>query len=224
LKEEWCIPTVGSEFVWRMEDVLDLYAEPLDEKRPVVGFDECPYQLVGEVRAEVLANSEHARRIDYEYKRNGTCNLFVAVQPKGGWRHVALTERRTKLDFAKQLKELSDVHFPEADVIRLVLDNLNIHAPSALYEAFLPGEARRLVSRFEFHYTPKHGSWLNVAEIELSVLGHQCIDRRIGSTDRLSAEVAAWENARNANHVTINWLFSTENARTKLSKLYPAIP
>jgi DDE superfamily endonuclease len=215
-----------------MEDVLDLYAEPLDEKRPLVGFDECPYQLVGEVRAEVPASSEHSRRIDYEYKRNGTCNLFVAVQPKGGWRHVAVTERRTKIDFAQQLKELSDVHFPDADVIRLVLDNLNTHTPSALYEAFPPEEARRLVSRFEFHYTPKHGRlkarlqpcWLNVAEIELSVLGHQCLDRRIDCVDRLGTEVAAWENVRNANHVTINWLFSTENARTKLSKLYPAIP
>ena len=223
-----------------MEDVLDLYAEPLDEwmearfhpKRPLVGFDECPYQLVGEVRAEVPASSEHSRRIDYEYKRNGTCNLFVAVQPKGGWRHVAVTERRTKIDFAQQLKELSDVHFPDADVIRLVLDNLNTHTPSALYEAFPPEEARRLVSRFEFHYTPKHGRlkvrlqpcWLNVAEIELSVLGHQCLDRRIDCVERLSTEVAAWEKPRNANHVTINWLFSTENARTKLSRLYPTIP
>lgn len=207
-----------------MEDVLDLYAEPLDEKRPLVGFDECPYQLVGEVRAEVPTSSEHSRRIDYEYKRNGTCNLFVAVQPKGGWRHVVVTERRTKIDFAQQLKALADVHFPEADVIRLVLDNLNTHTPGSLYEAFSPEEARRLVNRFEFHYTPKHGSWLNVAEVELSVLGHQCLDRRIDCVERLSTEVAAWEKPRNANHVIINWLFSTENARTKLSRLYPTIP
>ena len=207
-----------------MEDVLDLYAQPLDEKRPVVGFDECPYQLVEEVRAEIPVNRERPKRIDYEYKRNGTCNLFVAVEPKGGWRHVTVTERRTKVDFAQQLKELSDEHFPEADVIRLVLDNLNTHTPGSLYEAFPPEEARRLVHRFEFHYTPKHGSWLNVAEVELSVLGHQCLDRRIDCVEQLSTEVAAWEKPRNAKHVIINWLFSTENARTKLSRLYPTIP
>ena len=214
-----------------MEDVLDLYAEPLDEwmearfhpKRPLVGFDECPYQLVGEVRAEVPASSEHSRRIDYEYKRNGTCNLFVAVQPKGGWRHVAVTERRTKIDFAQQLKELSDVHFPDADVIRLVLDNLNTHTPSALYEAFPPEEARRLVSRFEFHYTPKHGSWLNVAEIELSVLSIQYLQRRIPNIDLMRTEVAAWELDRNNRAAAIDWRFTTENARIKLERLYPKL-
>ncbi len=205
-----------------MEAVLDLYAEPFDPTRPVVGFDEMPYQLVGEVQPPVPRAPGRPQRIDYEYERKGTCNLFLVTQPLAGWRHVDVTERRTKQDFAHQMKAVVDEHFPEAEVIRVVVDNLNTHTPAALYEAFPPAEAHRLTRKLEFWYTPKHGSWLNVAEIELAVMAKQCLDRRIGDPATLRHELAAWEAKRNNTEVRIHWQFSTTDARVKLTRLYPS--
>jgi len=203
-----------------MEDVLDLYAEPEDAKRPVICFDERPCQLTEEVRQPVPVRPGQGERFDYEYRRNGTCNLFLMVQPLAGWRHVETTERRTSQDFAHQVKALVDEHFPQAEVIRVVLDNLNTHTPAALYETFAPEEARRLTRRLEFHYTPKHGSWLNMAEIELAVLSGQCLKRRIGDREGLRREVAAWQTERNGKRAKINWQFTTLDARVKLHHLY----
>lgn len=203
-----------------MEDVLDLYAEPFDPTKPWVCFDERPCQLVDDVLEPLPTKPGKPKRIDHEYERKGKCNLFMLVQPQVGWRHADVTERRTATDFAHQMKALVDEHFPEAEVIRVVLDNLNTHGGGSLYEAFPPDEARRIVRKLEFHYTPKHGSWLNMAEIELSVLGRQCLDRRIPDIDTLTSEVAAWEAERNARAATITWQFNTTDARTKLSKLY----
>jgi len=205
-----------------MEDVLELYAEPEDPRRPRVCFDECPYQLISEVQQPLPLKPGRAQRYDYEYKREGTCNLFLFLRPHRGWRHVEVTERRTKQDFAQCMKDLVDVHFPEAEVIRVVLDNLNTHTPAALYQAFEPTEARRIVRKLEFHYTPKHGSWLNMAEIELAVLSSQCLDRRLADVNTLRGEVAAWEAPRNADQVTINWHFTPQEARAKLKRLYPS--
>lgn len=203
-----------------MEDVLDLYAEPLDPFRPVVCFDEVSYQLIGETRVPVPAGPGRPRRIDYEYRRCGTVNLFMFVQPLGGWRHVEVTERRTNSDFAAQMKALVDVHFPEAERIRVVLDNLSTHTGAALYETFEPAEARRILRKLEFHYTPKHGSWLNMAEIEISVLGRQCLNQRIDQRERLCSEIGAWESARNQQKATITWRFTLNDARSKLERLY----
>lgn len=220
MKKEWCIPTVSPEFLWRMEDVLDLYAEPFDPARPWVCFDERPCQLLDDVREPIPMRPGRAKRTDYEYKRKGSSNLFVLLQPQKGWRHLEATGQRRAKDFAHQMKALVDEHFPDAEVIRVVLDNLNIHGGGALYETFPPEEARRIVRRLEFHYTPKHGSWLNMAEIELSVLSRQCLDRRIPDIDTLRREVAEWEAERNRQRVTINWRFTTTDARTRLSRLY----
>jgi hypothetical protein len=205
-----------------MEDVLDLYAEPYAAQFPVVCFDERPYQLISETRQPLPLKPGRSRRYDYEYRREGTCNLFTSFQPLRGWRHIDVTERRTRQDFARQLQQLSEVRFPEAERIRVVLDNLNVHCPSTLYEVFPPAEARRLVQRFEFHYTPKHGSWLNMAEAELAVLSSQCLNRRIAKHERLCREIAAWEVERNARHATVHWQFQTADARTKLARLYPS--
>jgi DDE superfamily endonuclease len=204
-----------------MEDVLDLYAEPYDEKRPKVNFDETSRQLIADTRAPVEAGRGQPRRFDHEYKRNGTRNIFIHCEPQTGWRHVEVTERRTKTDFAHQMKWLVDERYPQAEVIRVVLDNLNTHGPGSLYEAFEPGEARRLVHKLEFHYTPKHGSWLNMAEIELSILQRQCLNRRIADEAMLKREVAAWEQQRNDAKETIDWRFSITDAREKLKRLYP---
>lgn len=205
-----------------MEDVLDLYAEPYDAQRPRVCFDECPYQMISEVRLPIPARSGQVERHDYEYRREGTCNLFMFAQPERGWRHVEVTDRRTMLDFAQCMKDLVDVYFPSAQVIRVVLDNLNTHTPAALYEAFDPATARRLIRKLEFHHTPKHGSWLDMAEIEFAVLANQCLDRRLGSVQTVKAEVAAWEEKRNAAQTTINWRFTVQDARQKLDYLYPS--
>jgi DDE superfamily endonuclease len=213
---------VGAEFVWRMEDVLDLYAEPPDPRRPRVCFDERPYQVVGEARTPRPAAPGRPARYDYEYQRNGTANLFVHFCPDTGWRHVAVTERRAKPDFAHQMRALVEEHFPDAEAIRVVLDNLNTHTPAALYEAFPPAEARRLAAKLEFHYTPKHGSWLNMAELEISVLSRQCLERRLGDLPTLRREVAAWEAPRNAARATVHWRFTATDARTKLHRLYPS--
>jgi len=206
-----------------MEDVLDLYAEPYDEKRPQVNFDETSKQLIEEVRPPLPARPGQVERCDYEYQRNGTRNLFMICEPLAGWRHVEVTEHRTMKDFAQQMKWLVDEQYPEAEVIRIVMDNLNTHKPASLYEAFEPAEARRILQKLEFHFTPKHGSWLNLAEIELSVLSRQCLARRISDEETLKREVKAYENRRNAAKATINWRFTSGDARLKLHRLYPSI-
>ncbi len=206
-----------------MEDVLDLYAEPYDPKRPQVCFDEVSFQLIIEKRLPLPIRPGQPERFDYEYKRNGTRNLFMFSQPLGGWRHVKVTERRTKIDYAHCMKDLVDVFFPDVDVIRVVQDNLNTHTPAALYEAFEPSEAKRILNRLEFHYTPKHGSWLDMAEIEIGILSRQCLDRRIPDEDTLRREIAAWEAPRNAQRATVKWRFTSSNARVKLDRLYPDI-
>jgi len=205
-----------------MEDVLDLYEAPDDPQRPTVCFDERPYQLVSETRRPQPAQPGRAARQDYEYKREGTANLFIHFAPKRGWRHVAVTARRASQDFAQQMRALVDEHFPDAAVIRVVLDNLNTHTGAALYATFAPAEARRLLHKLEFHHTPKHGSWLNQAEIELSVLSGQCLDRRIADHPTLGTEVAAWEQPRNQAQATVDWRFTTAEARVKLHRVYPA--
>jgi len=205
-----------------MEDVLDLYAEPTDPQRPLVCFDECPYQLISETRQVVPAKPGQRERYDYEYKREGTRNLFMFFAPGHGWRHVKVTDRRTTPDFAHCMKDLVDIHFPDAEVIQVVLDNLNTHTLAALYEAFEPAEARRIVRKLEFRYTPKHGSWLNMAEVEFAILSRQCLGRRIPSDEILQHEIAAWEAARNENQATVNWRFTTPDARVKLERIYPS--
>jgi hypothetical protein len=216
------IPTVSAEFVCQMEDVLDLYAEAEDPKRPRVCVDERSVQLISEVREIIPAAPGRAERHDYEYKREGTCNLYMIACPERGWRHVKVTQRRGTLDFAHILKELVDVHFPDAERIRLVMDNLNTHTLASLYEVFDASEARRIARKFEIHHTPKHGSWLNMAEIELSVLAGQCLDQRIPDQQTLRGETAAWTERRNAAKATIDWRFTSDKARTKLDRLYPA--
>jgi hypothetical protein len=205
-----------------MEDVLDLYAEPYDEKRPKVNFDETSKQLIQETRTGLEAKAGRVQRYDYEYKRNGVRNLFMICDPQAGWRHIAITQRRTKVDFAHQMKWLVDERYPEAEVIRVVLDNLNTHKAASLYEAFEPAEARRIAKKLEFHPTPKHGSWLNMAEIELSILQRQCLDRRIADEEILQREVSAYEQRRNAEKATIDWQFTVADARVKLHRLYPS--
>lgn len=204
-----------------MEDVLDLYEQRYDPSRPVVCFDEKPVQLLAETRVPRPAKPGRPRRYDYEYERKGTANIFVAVEPLRGWRQVTVTDRRTKLDFALQMQQLVDVHYPDADRIRVVLDNLNTHKPASLYEAFPAAEALRLLKRLEFHYTPKHGSWLNMAELELSVLSRQCLQRRIGDREILVQEVTAWQRRRNQDGTTTKWRFTVNDARRRLPHLYP---
>jgi transposase len=220
-KDMWCIPQVDGEYVARMEDVLDLYAEPPDPKRPVVCFDESPVQLIGETRQPIPAMSGQLERYDCEYKRNGTANLFIVLDVHRSWRGVKVTDSRAAVDFAACMRELSDVHFPKAERIRVVLDNLSTHSAGALYQAFPAGEARRMLRRLEFHYTPKHASWLNMVEIEIGVLRSQCLDRRIATKARLIAEVAAWERHRNASGARIQWMFTTYKARAKMGRAYP---
>jgi hypothetical protein len=198
-----------------MEDVLALYAEPYDAKRPKVNFDETSRQLIADRRAPLEMTCGQPQRDGHEYERKGTRNLFIHCEPQTGWRHVEVTERRTKQDFAQQMKWLADEQYPEAEVIRVILDNLNTHGPGSLYEAFEPNEARRLAEKLEFHYTPKHGSWLNMAEIELSILQRQCLNRRIADEETLKREVAAWEQQRNETKETIDWRFSITDAREK---------
>jgi hypothetical protein len=205
-----------------MEDVLDLYAEPYDEARPVVGFDETSKQLIAETRQPLPAKPGRAKCFDYEYSRQGVRNLFLFCEPRRGWRHVEVTEQRTMPDFARQMKWLVDVAYPQAERVRVVLDNLNTHRVASLYETFAPEEARRLARKLGFHYTPKHGSWLNIAEIELSVFSRQCLDRRIGDEETLKSEVGRLEEARNAAGAKIEWRFTTGDARRKLHRLYPS--
>ena len=204
-----------------MEDVPELYAEPYDPARPVVCFDEVSKELHGQVDPPLPARPGAAAREDYEYTRVGTADLFLAVEPLAGRRHLAVTERRARADFAGQMKRLCDELYPEADVIRVVLDNLNTHGPASLYSAFAPEEARRLTKRLEFHHTPKHASWLNMAELEFSAPARQCLGRRIATREELAREVASWEAGRNAARARIAWCFRVADARVKLSKLYP---
>ena len=204
-----------------MEDVLELYAERYDPRRPVVGFDERPLQLLGDTREPIPAAPGRTRKVDYQYRRNGTGNVFTTVEPLAGWRHVEVTERRTAVDFAHQMKWLVDEAYPDAKVVRVVLDNLNIHSFASLYATFAPAEARRIARKLEFHPTPKHGSWLNVAESELAVLSNQCLNRRLSTLPIVRKEVAAWERQRNSERVKIHWLFTTADARRKLRHAYP---
>ena len=220
-KKMWCIPRVDAEYVARMEDVLDLYAEEADPQRPVVCFDESPTQLIGEVRQPIPPESGQVERYDYEYRRNGTANLFVFLDANRPWRKVKATERRTAGDFALCMRELTDIHYPKADCIRVVLDNLSTHSVGALYQTFPADEARRILRRIEFHFVPKHASWLNMVEIEIGVLASQCLDRRIESYKRLVAETATWEKQRNAARARVKWSFTTDKARAKMGRAYP---
>jgi hypothetical protein len=215
-------PEHNADFVCAMEDVLEVYQRPYDPRRPVVCFDEQSKQLTKETRRPVPAAPGQPARTDYEYERNGTANLFLWFEPLAGQRHVKVTDRRTARDFAEAVRDLI-ARYPMADKIVLVMDNLNTHKPASFYDAFPPDEARRLIERLEIHYTPKHGSWLNMAETELSVLTKQCLNRRIPDQPTLIAEVAAWENARNTARCRVDWQFTTDNARIKLKRLYPSI-
>lgn len=205
-----------------MEEIVALYMQPYDPHVPLVCMDETSKQLVGETRRQVVARPGACARYDYEYERHGTCNLFVVCEPLRGQRHITVTDRRTKVDWALLIKDVVDRQYPHARRIKVVMDNLNTHTPASLYEAFEPAEARRLLERLEFHYTPKHGSWLNVAEIEFSVLGRQCLARRIPTATQLMHEVAAWERDRNAQAAPVDWQFTTADARIKLKRLYPS--
>jgi transposase len=220
-KDMWCIPQVDGEYVARMEDVLDLYAEAPDPKRPVVCFDESPTQLIGEVREPIAAEPGRLERYDCEYKRNGTVNLFIFLDVHRSWRKVKVTDSRAAVDFAACMRELTDVHFPKAERIRVVLDNLSTHSSGALYQAFPACEARRMLRRLEFHFVPKHASWLNMVEIEIGVLRSQCLDRRIATEQQLRSEIAAWQRQRNASGSRIKWMFTTEKARAKMRRAYP---
>ena len=205
-----------------MEDVLEVYQRPYDPKRPMVCLDETSKQLVGETRTPTPVAPGREARYDHEYKRNGVANLFMIFEPLAGKRRVKVTERRTRQDWAACVREMVDEMYPNADRIVLVMDNLNTHTPASLYEAFPPGEAKRIADRLEIHYTPKHGSWLDMAEIELGILGRQCLGRRIDNVEELTREIAAWETERNASETKVNWRFTTNDARIKLSKLYPS--
>lgn len=221
-KKQWCIPTVSPEYVCRMEDILDLYEEAYDPKNPCVCFDEKSYQLIGERKIPRPASPGKPLLYDYEYERNGTANLFIISEPAAGYRHIIVTQQRTKKDFADMMKLLADEIYPDADKIRVVMDNLNTHTTSSLYEFFAPEEARRLVRRLDFHYTPKHASWLNMAEIEISVLSGQCLKRRIADEETLKREISAWEKERNGKSAKIIWRFTNTDARVRLKRLYPS--
>jgi len=204
-----------------MEDVLDIYHQPFDENCPVICMDEKPYQLLDETRAPIPMKPRKPERRDGEYVRNGTCSIFVLTEPLAGWRHVTVRERRTRIDWACQVRELLEVYYPDVPLIRLVMDNLNTHSIASLYEAFPAEVARTLAKRLEIHYTPKHGSWLNIAEIELSAMTRQCLDRRLQSIDLLQAELSEWETVRNDTQKGVEWQFTTSDARIKLKRLYP---
>jgi transposase len=224
LKVEWKIPPkANAAFVAAMEDVLDVYARPFDPTRPVVCFDESNKEQHIEVITPLPMEQGEPERFESTFERNGVSNLFMFFAPLHNWRHVKVTDRRTNADWAECMRELVDVHFPDAAHIVVVQDNLNTHTPAALYSAFAPAEAKRIWDRLEFHYTPKHGSWLNMAEIELSVLARQCLKRRIPDQPTLIQETAAWEARRNASGATVDWRFTTADARIKLKKLYPVL-
>ena len=214
-------PKQNADFVAHMEDVLEVYKRPYEPDCPVVCMDEQPTQLIKETRTAIPAGPGRPERADYEYDSNGTANNFMFTEPLGGWRKVNVRERKTAVDWAHEIKELLDADYPSAQKVILVCDNLNTHKPASLYEAFAPQEARRLSTRLEIHYTPKHGSWLNVAEIELSILTRQCLDRRIPDLKTLRSETKQWEHTRNIRQKSVDWQFTTDNARVKLKRLYP---
>jgi len=222
-KATWCIPKVDADFVANMEDVLDLYAEPPDADFPVVCFDETMTQLVQDVRDPLPMRPGSVAKVDYEYRRNGIAHLLVSFDRHRGWRHVEVTRTRTCVDFAHAMRDLVDVHYPDARRIRVVLDNLNVHRTASLYKAFPAAEARRIARRLEFHFTPKHASWLNMVEIEIGILARQCLDRRIGDIDDLRTQVAAWNLTRNEQRASIRWLFDVDAARSKLGRAYPSL-
>ncbi len=220
----WCIPSKeDADFVACMEDILDVYELPYNPARPVVCMDEKPYQLLGDVREPLPMRPGDDQKTDSEYKRNGTCSIFAFVEPLGGKRHVSVHEHRTAIDWAQEIKYLSDVMFPNAEKIVIVMDNLNTHKAASLYKAFPPAEARRIIKHLEIHYTPKHGSWLDMTEIELNVMTRQCLSRRIDTITRLKNELSAWETERNRDEAKIRWHFQTGDAREKLISLYPII-
>ena len=224
LKEQWVLPPQGNaDFVCAMEDTLEVYQRPYDPKRPQVCLDEASKQLIADVQAPLPVEPGQAAREDYEYERKGTANLFMISEPLAGKRKVHVTDRRTTLDFAHVIRDVVEVQYANAEKIVLVMDNLNTHKPASLYDAFPPEVARRILDRLEIHHTPKHGSWLNMAEIELGVLSRQCMNRRIPDKQTLEREVKAWEHQRNGEHCKINWRFSTEDARIKHKRLYPSI-
>ncbi len=216
-------PEANAEFVYHMEDILDVYTRPFDSNRPLVCMDEMPKQLIGETRSPLPPEPGKPERFDYHYVRNGVANIFCVCEPLLGTRRLTVTEQRTRQDWAKLIKDLVDVRHPDADQIVLVMDQLNTHSPTSLYEAFLPAEAKRLADKLEIHYTPKHGSWLNMAEIELSVLSRQCLDRRIDQFVTLNQEVQAHQQHRDSLGTKVNWRFTTSDARIKLKRLYPLI-
>lgn len=223
-KQQWCIPETDADYIWRMEEILELYADPFDAMRPVICFDESPHQLIKESRLPIPMQPGQPLRVDYEYERQGTANMFLFLQPLAGWRHVKVTKQRKRNDFACCMLDLATVHFPNAEKIRIVLDNLNTHSPSTLYEIVSPKDARDIVRRLEFYYTPKHASWLNMAEIEFSALQKQCLgDRYIPDSELLSSEILAWENSRNSKKIKVEWLFAIEDAREKMGHLYPKL-
>jgi hypothetical protein len=220
----WVIPPESDgEFVAKMERVLHIYKKPYNKNHPVVCMDESPKQLIGETRIGSSMERGKDKRIDYEYVRKGTCNIFMVNEPLSGKRRVKITERKTKLDWAELIKEIADEDYPDAKKITLVMDNLNTHTPGALYERFDPKEAKRIWDKFEFVYTPKHGSWLNMAEIELNVLNGQCLNRRIDNIETVISETKAWQNHRNNKNAKINWQFTTKDSRIKLKRLYPSL-
>lgn len=221
--KSWCIGKPSAGYVAKMEDVLDVYARPYDAKRPVVCLDETSKELRDTPRGSLPLQPEQPERQDYEYERHGVCNLFMSVEPLRGWRKVCVTDRRTAQDFAEQLRSLVEEDYADADKIVLVTDNLNTHTPACLYERFEPAQARRIASKLEWHYTPEHGSWLNIAECELSVLARQCLDRRLPDKATLEREAAAWETRRNTARVTVDWHFTAADARIKLKRLYPVL-
>jgi len=224
LRRQWCIQSQASAaFVCAMEDILTVYKRAFNPDVPLVCMDETSKQLTAESRRPIPAAPGRPERYDYEYERNGVCNLFMFFEPLAGKRHVSVTDRRTKVDWAIQIKQLLDVHYPNAQEVTLVLDNLNTHTGASLYEVFEPSEARRLLDRLRIHYTPKHGSWLNMAEIELGVLSRQCLDRRIPDKGTLTTEVAAWQCRRNTAEAKIDWRFTNDDARIKLKRLYPTL-
>ncbi len=221
--KSWCIGKPSAQYIAKMEDVLDVYARPYDAKHPVVCLDETSKELHGTPRGTLPMGPGQPQRQDYEYERHGVCNLFLAIEPLRGWRKVRVTDRRTALDFAEQLRVLVDEDYPDADRVVLVVDNLNTHRPACLYERFKPATARRIAAKLEWHYTPEHGSWQNIAECELSVLSSQCLKRRIPDKGSLIREVAAWELRRNASYAGVDWQFTTADARIKLKRLYPVL-
>lgn len=224
LREEWCIPPKqNADFVFRMEDILEVYQRPEDVRFPLICFDETPVQLISETRKSIPAKKGQLERYDYEYRREGTANLFLFFAPLANWRHIKITDHRTKRDWTLCMDELVHQHFPNAERCILVQDNLNTHDPAALYETFKPAKARQILDRLEIHFTPKHGSWLNMAEIELSVLSRQCLNGHIPSREFLASEILAWETERNTCQATVDWRFTTADARIKLKKLYPII-